>query len=108
MRAHQKWIGLVVITLCAACGGGGSLPPGPVGGSSPPGPPPTVSLVSPASGQTVSGVLNYAATVNSSVTKVEFSVSSASPMSLGTSTAAPFGGSLDTIRLENGAHTLTA
>ena len=69
---------------------------------------PSVSLTSPTSGQTVSGTLNYAATVGSTVTKVDFSVSSTTPMSLGTKTAAPFGGTLDTTKLENGSHTLTA
>ena len=69
---------------------------------------PTVALTAPTSGQTVSGMLNYAATVNSAVTKVDFSVSSSTPMSLGTKTAAPFGGTLDTTQLENGSHTLTA
>jgi Bacterial Ig domain len=109
MEAHKTGIALALITLCAACGGGGG---GGDGGNSPP---PatattlaTVSIVSPNSGQTVSGILNYAASVNSAVTKVDFSVSSASPMFLGTSMAAPFGGALDTIRLENGDHTLTA
>jgi hypothetical protein len=112
MSAHKSGMAITVVMLCAACGGG-EVPPSSGGGGSggsspPPGTPPSVSLVAPNSGQTVAGVLNYAATVNSAVTKVEFSVSSASPMSLGTSTAAPFGGALDTIRLENGAHTLTA
>jgi len=104
MRAHKNGIALVVVTLCAACGGGG----GNGGSSPPPGAAPSVSLISPASGQTVSGMLNYAATVNPGVTKVEFSVSSANPMSLGTKTAAPFAGTLDTLKLEDGAHTLTA
>ena len=69
---------------------------------------PSVALTAPTSGQTVSGMLNYAATVGSGVTKVDFSVSSATPMALGTKTAAPFGGTLDTTTLENGSHTLTA
>src|SRR3954468_18427769 len=69
---------------------------------------PSISLTSPTSGQTVAGMLNYAATVSSPVTKVDFSVSSATPMSLGTKTAAPYGGTLDTTQLENGSHTLTA
>jgi hypothetical protein len=69
---------------------------------------PSVKLTSPTSGQTASGMLNYTATVGSTVTKVDFSVSSATPMALGTRTAAPFGGTLDTTKLENGSHTLTA
>src|SRR5262245_44367496 len=69
---------------------------------------PSVSLTSPTSGQQVSGMLNYAANVGTTVTKVHFTVSSATPMALGARTAAPFGGTLDTTRLENGSHTLTA
>ena len=70
---------------------------------------PTVSLTSPSSGQVVSGTaLPYAASVNSAVTKVTFTVSSATPVALGTKTAPPFGGTLDTTKLENGSHTLTA
>jgi hypothetical protein len=69
---------------------------------------PTVSLTSPTTGQQVSGMLNYAANVGSTVTKVNFTVSSATPMALGTKTAAPYGGALDTTTLENGSHTLTA
>jgi len=77
--------------------------------SNPGGTAPTVSLTSPSSGQVVSGTaLPYAASVNSAVTKVTFSVSSATPVTLGTKTAAPFGGTLDTTKLENGSHTLTA
>jgi len=80
-----------------------TTPPTTTGGTAP-----SVALTSPTSAQSVSGMLNYAATVNSAVSKVDFSVSSATPMSLGTKTAAPFGGTLDTTRLENGSHTLTA
>jgi hypothetical protein len=69
---------------------------------------PTVSLTSPTAGQQASGMLSYAANVGSTVTKVDFTVSSATPMALGTKTAAPFGGTLDTTKLENGSHTLTA
>jgi hypothetical protein len=69
---------------------------------------PTVSLSSPTPGQQASGMLSYAANVGSTVTKVDFTVSSATPMALGTRTAAPFGGTLDTTKLENGSHTLTA
>ena len=70
---------------------------------------PTVALTAPASGQTVSGTaVPYAATVGSTVTKVDFSVSSSTPIALGTKTAAPFGGTLDTTKLANGSHTLTA
>ena len=106
MRTYKRGVALAAVTLCMACGGGGG---GGGGGSSPPPPPPpSVSLVSPASGETVSGVINYWVSVNPGVTRVDFSVSSASPMFLGTSTAAPFGGALDTIKFENGAHTLTA
>ncbi|HEV8110892.1 MAG TPA: Ig-like domain-containing protein [Burkholderiales bacterium] len=104
MRAYKAGIALAVITLCTACGGGGGG-----GSSSPsPAPPPSASIVSPPSGQTISGVLDYWVSANPGVTKVDFSVSSASPRFLGTSTAAPFGGSLDTTTLENGSHTLTA
>ena len=106
MGAHRTGIALALVTLCAACGGGGGGGGGSNSMSS--APPPNVSIVSPASGETVSGVLNYWVSSNPGVTKVNFSVSSASPMSLGTSAAAPFGGALDTTTLENGAHTLTA
>ena len=105
MGAHKTGIALA-LALCAACGsGGGGSGGGGVGGGSPP---PSVSLESPASGQTVSGVVSYWVSVNPGVTKVDFSVSSATPAFLGTSTTAPFGGALDTSKLENGPHTLTA
>src|SRR5262245_26285508 len=107
MGAHKTGITLALVTLCAACGGGGGAGGG-GGGSPSAAPPPDVSIVSPASGQTVSGVLNYWVSANPGVTKVDFSVSSASPRSLGSSTAVPFGGTLDTSTLENGPHTLTA
>jgi hypothetical protein len=104
MKAHKKGIAIAALMLCTACGGGGGSSSSP----SAPGASPGASIVSPDSGQTVSGVLDYWVSVSPGVTKVEFSVSSASPMFLGTSTTAPFGGSLDTTRLENGSHTLTA
>jgi hypothetical protein len=105
MGDHKTGIALA-LALCAACGSGGG---GGGGGGSPPGASaPSVSLESPASGQTISGVLNYWVSTNPGVTKVDFSVSSATPTFLGTSTTAPFGGALDTSKLENGPHTLTA
>jgi carbohydrate binding protein with CBM6 domain/Big-like domain-containing protein len=71
---------------------------------------PTVSLTAPTSGQTVSGPLSYAAVAkdDQAVSKVEFSVSSATPMALGTKMAPPYSGTLDTTKLENGSHTLKA
>ena len=68
---------------------------------------PTVSFTSPAASQTVSGTLAYSAnaTDDSGVTKVDFSVDSTV---LGTKTAAPWTGSLDTTKLANGAHVLKA
>jgi carbohydrate binding protein with CBM6 domain/Big-like domain-containing protein len=69
----------------------------------------SVSFTSPTSGQTVSGTaVPYAATVSAPASKVEFTVSSATPVSLGAKLAPPYSGTLDTTKLENGDHTLTA
>jgi hypothetical protein len=68
---------------------------------------PTVSVTSPASGQTVSGTVAYAAnaTDNAGVTRVEFFVDGASVLN---DVAAPYAGSLDTTKLANGTHALKA
>ena len=108
MRADKAGIALVVITLCTACGGGGGGGGSSPSSSPPSAPSPSASIVSPVSGETIAGVLNYWVNTNPGVTKVDFSVSSANPMFLGTKTAPPFGGTLDTTTLENGSHTLTA
>ncbi len=89
-----------VAAISALASSGTSSPP-------PSGTAPTVSLTAPSSGQTVSGTISYAATA-SNAAKVEFAIASANPMTLGTDTAAPYSGSLDTTKLENGDHTLTA
>ena len=69
--------------------------------------PPTVSLTAPAAGATVSGLLAYAAnaTDNAGVARVDFFVDATA---LGSKTAAPYSGSLDTTRLADGAHVVQA
>jgi len=70
--------------------------------------PPTVSMTSPVSGATVSGTITLAATAsdNIGVVGVQFQVDSAN--SGAEVTAAPYTLSLDTTKLSNGAHSLTA
>jgi hypothetical protein len=68
---------------------------------------PTVSLMSPAAGATVSGAVAYSAnaTDNTGVAKVDFFVDSTA---LATKTAAPYSGSLDTTKLVDGTHVVKA
>ncbi|MGE5639333.1 MAG: Ig-like domain-containing protein [Clostridia bacterium] len=68
---------------------------------------PTVSLTSPTANQYVSGSLAYAAsaTDNVSVSRVDFSLDGKALVS---DTTSPYGGTLDTTTLANGAHTLVA
>src|SRR6267378_3309430 len=71
-------------------------------------PPPTVSITSPASGATVSGTITIVATASGSaaVASVQFRVDGAS---VGAAVAAaPYSQSLDTTKLINGKHDLTA
>ncbi len=71
--------------------------------------PPVVSISSPASGSTVSGIaqINSTATDNSgSIKKVELTIDGNTTPTF-TSTASPYNFSLDTKNLSNGAHTLT-
>jgi len=69
--------------------------------------PPTVSLVSPASGASVSGTVSVQVTAsdNVSVSSVGLSVDG---VLIGTDTAAPWNFSWNTTAAANGAHTLTA
>jgi len=68
---------------------------------------PSVSLTSPANGQTVSGTIAYAANAadDKGVARVLFYADSTL---LATDTSAPYGGSLNTTTLANGTHTLRA
>ena len=68
---------------------------------------PTVSVTSPTAGQTVSGTVAYAAsaTDNAGVARVDFFLDATALLS---DTAAPYGGSFDTVSLVNGTHTLKA
>lgn len=70
---------------------------------------PTVSMTGPASGQTVSGSAPYSASAsdNGGVARVDFFLDGATTR-LASDTAAPYGGTLDTTALSNGAHTLKA
>ncbi len=69
--------------------------------------PPTVSFVSPAAGATASGAITYFANAadNAGVARVDFFVD-ATP--LGSKTAAPYSGTLDTTKLSNGTHIIKA
>ncbi|MEA3192093.1 MAG: hypothetical protein QOD26_426 [Betaproteobacteria bacterium] len=69
---------------------------------------PSVSMTSPANGQTVSGTITYAATAadDKAVSRVVFTRDSG--MTLATDTTAPYSGTLDTKTLPNGTHTIRA
>jgi len=69
--------------------------------------PPTISFLSPLTGQTVSGTVSYSATATDDVgvARVTFSLDG---VALVSETSAPYGGSLDTTGLANGNHTLGA
>ena len=69
--------------------------------------PPTAAITAPAAGATVAGTIAVAvsATDNVGVTRVDVRVDGAV---VGSATAAPFAVALDTTRLTNGGHTLTA
>jgi poly(hydroxyalkanoate) depolymerase family esterase len=69
--------------------------------------PPTVSITAPAAGATVSGPVAVAASAsdNVGVTRVDVLVDGAVA---GSDTAAPYSVAVDTTRLANGSHTLTA
>ena len=72
--------------------------------------PPTVSFGAPTAGQTVSGTaVAYAANAadDGGVAKVDFFLDGATSALL-SDAAAPYGGSLDTTKLTNGTHSLTA
>src|SRR5208282_3085268 len=70
--------------------------------------PPTVSITSPVSGATLSGTINVAATAsdNVGVVGVQFQVDSINTGAV--VTAVPYTLSLDTTKLTNGIHSLTA
>jgi len=68
---------------------------------------PSVSITSPASGATVSGLVSVTANAADAggVARVEFLADGAS---IGTDSVAPFQASLDTLKLPNGSHSLQA
>jgi hypothetical protein len=68
---------------------------------------PTVSVTSPAAGQTVSGTIAYSAsaTDDAGVSRVDFFIDA---LALPSDSTSPYGGSLDTRTLANGTHTLRA
>jgi phosphatidylinositol-3-phosphatase len=80
---------------CSSSGSGGG------GGSGP-----TISIVSPASGATVSGTITVSTNVSADTTSVQFQVDSNNAGAAVTS--APFSLSLSTTTLSNGNHLLTA
>jgi hypothetical protein len=70
---------------------------------------PSVSMTSPGSGQTVSGTIAYGAnaTDNAGVARIDFFLDGSSTRML-RDTSSPYGGSLDTTTLTDGAHTMRA
>jgi Bacterial Ig domain/Right handed beta helix region len=88
--------------LCAACGG---LTSANVKNSNPP-TLPTVAITSPASGATVSGTVTVSTSVSANTTSVQFRVDGNNTSSA--VTTAPFSYSLNTTKLSNGSHSLTA
>ncbi|MFY9532226.1 MAG: Ig-like domain-containing protein [Candidatus Acidiferrales bacterium] len=93
---------LVLPLLCAACGG---LTGANVKNSNPP-TLPTVAITSPASGATVSGAVTVSTSVSANTTSVQFRVDGNNASTAVTS--APFSYSLNTTKLSNGSHSLTA
>jgi Bacterial Ig domain/Right handed beta helix region len=87
-------------TALPACGGSGSGGGG--GGSTAP----TVAIISPASGATVSGTITVSTNASANTTSVQFNVDGTSAGSAVTS--APFSFSLNTTTLSNGSHSLAA
>jgi hypothetical protein len=95
---------IIVSTFCAGCVGltRAEKKKGSGSGSTPP----TVSITAPSPGATVSGTVTVTTSVSSNTTSVQFKVdgnNTAAPV-----TAAPFDYSLDTTKLSNGAHSITA
>ena len=70
---------------------------------------PSVSMTSPGSGQTVSGTVGYGASAsdNAGVARVDFFLDGSSTRML-SDTSSPYGGSLNTTTLSNGAHSIRA
>jgi acid phosphatase len=87
-------------TALPACGGSGSGGGG--GGSTAP----TVAIISPASGATVSGTITVSTNASANTTSVQFNVDGTSAGSAVTS--APFSFSLNTTTLSKGSHSLAA
>ena len=103
----KVWVSVAtcgLVLIMAGCGGGGSTPANHGGDTTPP----TVSITSPASGATVSGTISVAATAsdNVAVASVQLQVDGTNSGSADTST--PYNFSLDTTKLTNASHTLTA
>lgn len=102
-RANHRFYLLVFLGVaCAGCNGisgaGTNQPPSAAV--------PAISITSPASGATVSGTVNVTSSVSATTTSVQYQVDSANagaPV-----TAAPFSLALDTTKLANASHTLTA
>src|SRR5713101_3327632 len=68
--------------------------------------PPTISIISPASGATVSGTVSVSTNISTNTVSVQFQVdgsNTGNPV-----TSAPFSYSLNTTSLSNGSHSLTA
>ena len=103
LRANLRLYLLAFLGVaCAGCNGISGA------GTNPPPPPaaPAVSITSPASGATVSGTVNVTSSVSANTTSVQYQVDSAN--SGAPVTAAPFSLALDTTKLTNASHTLTA
>lgn len=102
---HIHWRSILIATLIALAGCGGS---GGGGGDDtpPPPPPPTVSLTAPAAGavnRTVALSANASATAG--VTRVEFLVDGSM---IASDTSAPYSADWDTSTVADGSHSLTA
>ena len=80
-----------------------------VGATPPPQPtPPTISITAPAAGATVSGTITAAATAADAqgISSVQWELDGST--ALGTDTAAPYTEAIDTTKIANGTHTITA
>jgi hypothetical protein len=108
MRVCSRYVFLSValgalVLMMSACGGGSS-PAVNHGDTTPP----TVSITSPASGATVSGTITVSATASDNVAVASVQLQVDGTNSGSADTTSPYNFSLDTTKLTNASHTLTA
>ena len=103
-RCGYCFVFIMLSLLCNGCVGLTSA--GSKNGSLSSTTPPTIAITAPASGTTVSGAVSVMASVSTNTISVQFKVDGAN--SGATVTGAPFVYSLDSTKLSDGTHSLTA